>query len=566
MKSLFARRVIADKYVLDRALAAGGMGSVWSAWNTALDVPVAIKFMAPSLVASPELIARFEREARAAAQLRSTHVVQIFEHGLDMGQPFIVMELLDGEDLGARMRREGRLAMKDTAEVVLGVCRALRRAHGMGIVHRDLKPANIFLARDDEDDEVVVKVLDFGVVKSLAEAVESGVTRTGELIGTPHYMSPEQARSTRSVDHRSDLWSLAIIAYRALTASLPFPDEDGIGMLLRACSEHAPPPSRFAPDLGPEVDAFFERALALDPEERFQSAREMADAMCQLAGLPLSSRAGHRSPLPSLVDAPSSSRLYPSLAYVYTSASTDGLPSSRGRGSLPSLGSLREAPPCPVETLGALGPPLGATHLEVSTRVSGPSWSSDDRADRRAPIAIVKGGAADPDAPTEGETRPSRRESTRAVVADAPPPSAPKPRAAVLAACGALVALAFAVAFAPMNAAHDGRATTTNAHLTWTTSLGVDHARTAPEPAPSAVPEIAPAPRPSAEDPKAPAPEPMPLASTPVTAVPMKATANPPARKPAPRPLTPPRAPAPKRSAPARSPSEPPLHKVSSTR
>ncbi|MEZ4310388.1 MAG: serine/threonine-protein kinase [Polyangiaceae bacterium] len=284
---------------------------------------MAVKFMSPPLAGPIDLVARFEREARAAAQIRSPHVVQIFEHGIDGGLPFIVMELLEGEDLGARMRRVGRLPLAETARIVAAVCKALRRAHAMGIVHRDLKPANVFLARSgEEDDEEIVKVLDFGVVKSLAEAVESGVTKTGELIGTPHYMSPEQARSTKSVDHRSDLWSLGIIAYRALTASLPFPDEEGLDRLMRICSEPIPPPSTLAPDLDPDVDAFFSLALAIDPDFRFQTAREMSDAIRALVGAPASVAGGH-SPTSSLTGGPSSSTVYTAQAYVYTSASNE---------------------------------------------------------------------------------------------------------------------------------------------------------------------------------------------------------------------------------------------------
>jgi serine/threonine-protein kinase len=218
MNSLDPRISVAGKYRLERPLATGGMGAIWRAWNTQLDVPVAVKLVSPALPASRAVLARFEREARAAAQIRSPHVVQIFEHGVHEGTPFIVMELLDGEDLGARMRRAGRLSLLDTTRIVREIARALQRAHAMGIVHRDLKPANVFLARaGDEEGEEIVKVLDFGIVKSLSEVVESGVTMIGEVVGTPHYMSPEQARGASSVDHRSDLWALGVIAYQALT-------------------------------------------------------------------------------------------------------------------------------------------------------------------------------------------------------------------------------------------------------------------------------------------------------------------------------------------------------------
>jgi eukaryotic-like serine/threonine-protein kinase len=256
------------------------MGSVWVAYNEQLDIRVAIKVM--SAVSSPELVARFEREAKAAAQLQSQHVVQVFEHGVHEGLPYIVMELLTGEDLKQCFRREGRLSEGRTARILGDVCKALRRAHEVGIIHRDLKPANIFLAQ--RDDEEVVKVLDFGIAKTMMTD-EEGLTQTGALVGTPHYMSPEQARrSTRHVDHRSDLWAVGVIAYRALTGKLPYPGTEIIDVLLRVCSDPVPTPSSIAPDLSPEVDFFFERALARDPDDRFQSAREMAEALAALAG------------------------------------------------------------------------------------------------------------------------------------------------------------------------------------------------------------------------------------------------------------------------------------------
>lgn len=281
MSNLVAGLVIAQKYKLTRLLAKGGMGSVWAANNFRLKMPVAIKFMAPSTVGSPELVARFEREATAAAQLRSPQVVQVFEHGVDRGAPFIVMELLEGEDLNVRLKREERLSIESTARIVSEVCKALRRAQEMGIVHRDLKPANIFLARNDEDESV--KVLDFGVAKLLAEANE-WKTRAGQLVGTAPYMSPEQVQCSGALDHRSDLWSLGVIAFRALTGRLPFDSEAMVDIMVRIFTEAAPRPSSIAPELGPGVDRFFARALATDPEARFQSAREMAEAMNALAG------------------------------------------------------------------------------------------------------------------------------------------------------------------------------------------------------------------------------------------------------------------------------------------
>jgi serine/threonine-protein kinase len=411
---LVARRIIADKYRLERALAAGGMGSVWAAWNTQLDVPVAIKFMAPAMASSHELVARFEREARAAAQIRSSHVVQIYEHGVEDGLPFIVMELLEGEDLGQRMRRVGRMDLADTARIVAAVCKALRRAHAIGIVHRDLKPANIFLACGDEEDDEVVKVLDFGVVKSLAEAVDSGVTKTGELIGTPNYMSPEQARSTKTVDHRSDLWSLGIITYRALTATLPFPDDEGIERLMRICSEPVPPPSLYATDLGPEVDAFFVRALAMDPEDRFQTAREMAEALAAVAGVPVSSRTGSRSHYPSQLDmAPLSNSVYTAHAYVYTSAAD----AEEGPNAVSPPRGKRRPSGSAIPRPGSGPPPSMSPRALSASRASGPGGA----ARTSSPSAV-------PAAPVEQATRVSGIDAPPGLVPPTPrPPRPPRP-------------------------------------------------------------------------------------------------------------------------------------------
>jgi len=274
--------VVAGKFRLERPLAQGGMGAVWVAFNQQLDVPVAIKFMAPALVGSPELVARFEHEAKAAAQLRTPYVVQIFEHGIDRNVPFIAMELLEGEDLSTRIHKKGRLSLQETSAIMGDVCKALRRAREQGLVHRDLKPANIFLCR--HEDYEIAKVLDFGIAKSLlSNAVED--TKADTIIGSPHYMSPEQARHT-TLDHRSDLWALGVIAYRCLTDRLPFFGGGMIDVLVRVCTDPAPAPSTLVKGLGPEVDQFFERALARDPDDRFQSARDFAEAFAKLAGLP----------------------------------------------------------------------------------------------------------------------------------------------------------------------------------------------------------------------------------------------------------------------------------------
>lgn len=283
MEGIASGTVIAGKYRLDRPLAQGGMGAVWTAFDTALEVPVAVKFMAPALARLPDLVGRFEREAKAAAQLRSPHVVQVFEHGVDpeRGLPYIVMERLEGEDLGKRLKRRGRLSLQESAAILEQVCKALRKAHEAGIVHRDLKPSNIYLARHDEDE--IVKVLDFGIAKS-ARAGSGEGTQTGVMMGSPAYMSPEQARSAKGVDHRSDLWSLGLVAFRMVTGKAAFAGETDADTLVRLCSDPVPVPSEVAPDLPPEVDAWFEKALSREVDRRFSSAKEMAATFGRIAG------------------------------------------------------------------------------------------------------------------------------------------------------------------------------------------------------------------------------------------------------------------------------------------
>jgi eukaryotic-like serine/threonine-protein kinase len=255
------------------------MGAVWAAYDASLRRRVALKLMSPDHLASPSARSRFEREAMAIAQLHSPNVVQIYDYGIEGDAPYIVMELLDGEDLQSRITRLGRLPLSAVATILTQAAKALTAAHASGIVHRDIKPANIFLARHDHEE--IVKVLDFGVAALVSglSGSDLAVTRAGGVVGTPHYMSPEQVRGSRGVDFRSDLWSLAVVAYRALTGRLPFEAEAFGELLIQICTDPIPPPSRLTTELGTEVDRFFERALARDPARRFASARELGAAL-----------------------------------------------------------------------------------------------------------------------------------------------------------------------------------------------------------------------------------------------------------------------------------------------
>jgi serine/threonine-protein kinase len=281
--ALLRDRVLVGRYRLDERLGAGGMGSIWRAHHLVLAAPVAVKLIDREAVPDEETLGRFMREAQSAATLRSPHVVQILDYGVDDKLPFIVMELLDGENLAQRLRRLGRLSSADTARIITHVGRAMARAHEANIVHRDLKPENVFLIRNE--DEEIAKVLDFGVAKvSVGALGEQGSrTRTGSILGTPYYMSPEQAQGNKTVDHRSDLWSLGVIAFECLTGKRPF-YSDGLGdLVLQICIRDIPVPSEVS-SVPVGFDAWFARAVARDPEARFQSARELSEALREVLG------------------------------------------------------------------------------------------------------------------------------------------------------------------------------------------------------------------------------------------------------------------------------------------
>ncbi|NOK34963.1 protein kinase [Corallococcus exercitus] len=266
---------IGGRYVLERRIAGGGMGTIWLALDAQLQRRVALKLMDTHRVPSPSARQRFAQEAKAVARLQHPHVVQIHDYGVDGDVPFIVMELLEGEDLEALLGRRERLPLNTVALLLSQVTRALGAAHGAGIVHRDLKPANLFLARIDGEE--VVKVLDFGVAQ-----LDAGIGVSEGIVGTPRYMSPEQLRGEPDVDLRSDLWSLAVVLYRALTGAFPFSGEVLSTRFRQAGTEKPLPASSLVPELGGEVDAFFARALALEPGERFASARELCAAFSAL--------------------------------------------------------------------------------------------------------------------------------------------------------------------------------------------------------------------------------------------------------------------------------------------
>lgn len=268
--------VFAERYRLGERIARGGMGSVWAATDERLGREVAVKFMSPELVDDLEYRSRFEQEARAAAKLHSQHIVAIYEHGVADGVPFIVLERLVGEDLHARLRRVTRFPLEVCERILDHAAKALRAAHGAGIVHRDIKPQNLFLACSSEgEDEETVKLLDFGVAKHAGTSAFR--TKTGVIVGSPHFMSPEQVRGHRDVGPPSDLFSLAAVLFRCVTGHRPY-EGDLPQVMLKITGQPPPRATSFAPDLPAGIDTFFSRALATDPKARFQTAAEMVRA------------------------------------------------------------------------------------------------------------------------------------------------------------------------------------------------------------------------------------------------------------------------------------------------
>ena len=295
-----ARGLVAGKYELVKLIGRGGMGSVWEGRHASLGTAVAIKFIDTEHSRSREAQSRFVHEARAAARIQSRHAVQILDHGVtDEGRAYMVMELLVGEALDKRIDRLGRISLESTARILGQVCRALQRAHDCGIVHRDLKPDNVFLVRSSDEDEEIAKVLDFGVAKITSNPGDTRLTsstKTGAVLGTPYYMSPEQARGLRTIDWRTDLWSLGVIAYECVTGVLPFDGESVGDLLVKICTAPVPIPSAKVSELPVAFDTWFARALDREPTQRFESATELADSLARAAGItvraPMSSSAG----------------------------------------------------------------------------------------------------------------------------------------------------------------------------------------------------------------------------------------------------------------------------------
>lgn len=294
LEESFEGRVIADKYLVEHAIGAGGMGTVWRGKHLLLGTRVAIKFIRRSFAERPDARRRFEIEARAAASVGSIHAAAVYDYGVTSdGLPYIVMEHLEGEALSDALVRRGPFPAREAAKVIEQAARALTKAHAAGVVHRDLKPDNIFLARSDErpDPELpyLVKLVDFGIAKLLDGAAAGGQyggpTQDGSVIGTPNFMSPEQLTLGGTPGPAADLWALGACAFTALTARIPF-EGDALGdIVLRVCVAPLPVPSAIRRDVPPGFDAWFARACNRAAAKRFTTADELARTFADVCGV-----------------------------------------------------------------------------------------------------------------------------------------------------------------------------------------------------------------------------------------------------------------------------------------
>jgi serine/threonine-protein kinase len=277
-------RTAGGKYRLVRLLGSGGMGEVYEAQHSSIGRRFAIKFLHPLLAGNSEVVARFQREAQAAGGLENENIAAVVDIGVaDDGAPYLVMEYLDGEDLAHLLVRGGPLPVPRAAYIIIQACRGLAAAHGRGIVHRDLKPENLFICKRNDGSDLV-KVLDFGIAKLHTGRPGTGLTQTGTTMGTPFYMSLEQARGAKEVDHRTDIYALGVILYEILSGTKPHPGESYNEILYHVISKDPAPLDSVRPGLPPGLAAVVHKAMAREADDRYASAADFTAALIPFAG------------------------------------------------------------------------------------------------------------------------------------------------------------------------------------------------------------------------------------------------------------------------------------------
>ncbi|MFW6089825.1 MAG: serine/threonine-protein kinase [Gemmatimonadota bacterium] len=409
--------LLEGRYRVLRILGEGGMGAVYEVEHERIGRRFALKTLHPRLAQDPETVARFHREARAAGTIGSSHIIEVSDMGqLPNGAPYIVMELLEGQDLGAVIDGEGALPIARVVHIGRQACEGLTAAHGKGIIHRDLKPENIFLTtRDGEPD--FVKLLDFGISKfrETAEGLDgTGMTRTGMTLGTPYYMAPEQASAAKEIDARADVYAMGVVLFQALSGRLPYEAPSLTALLLKIAQE--PPPSmvELRPDIPPGLESVVHRAMQKEPQQRFDNMEQLAAALEPFADAP--SAPGPRASVDPLGDT-QTPQAWESGGHA---AKTHGRAASRtwqyGLAAVAALGIVaggiawaagagpgnsKETPDAEATDIAAAGP--GEREQTVAEERASPS-RSDDVPD---PEPAVRDEA---ETPATADTEPPRQE------------------------------------------------------------------------------------------------------------------------------------------------------------
>jgi serine/threonine-protein kinase len=273
-------QVLDGKYRIVRLIGEGGMGAVFEGENVRISRRVAIKVLHGAALEKAETVQRFEREAQAAGRIGSDHILEILDLGtLPDGERYMVMEFLNGETLSARIKRHERLTPEQIVPLIRQALVGLGAAHQAGIIHRDLKPDNIFVLHEKTGIRDYVKIIDFGISKFNALGGDMGMTRTGAVMGTPYYMSPEQAKGSGGVDHRSDLYAIGVILYEAVTGEVPFTGNTFNELMFKIVLSEPRPLQQVIPNLDPRFTELVTRAMAREPAHRFSSAEEMIQAL-----------------------------------------------------------------------------------------------------------------------------------------------------------------------------------------------------------------------------------------------------------------------------------------------
>lgn len=458
--------LLAGKYRVERTLGIGGMGVVVEATHEVLHEKVAVKFLLSELASNPQLTARFLREAQAAVRIKSPHVARVIDVGtLESGSPYMVMEYLEGRDLGAILASEGPLTPRAAATFVLQACEAIASAHQAGVVHRDLKPPNLFVT-SAADGSPTLKVLDFGISKLTEGGTSGSLTQTQVAMGSPFYMSPEQIRSTREVDGRTDIWALGVVLYELLTGAVPF-ESDSMPALCALVLESEPTPlSQHRPDVPAALEAVVAKCLAKDVTKRYQNVAELALALAPFAGTFGKQSAGRSARIVG-IEVPADAR--ESTAPGLHEPPPSRAPKSQGKTSTPeafastAVGPTSETRPSPSTTTPSAVAARTGTSFGT-TQAPTPASSETPRSSRTllwlgvgaaallgvGALLAMGGGETPSPAPAAAPSAPvAAATATQEAAVTPPPPVVPEAATAAASASAAPATSASAPPLAP---------------------------------------------------------------------------------------------------------------------